>query len=405
MLRIGVAGLGIVAQAVHLPLLARRWDLFEISALCDLSPSRCATLGERYGVPASQHYSSIDDMCERAPIDAALVLTSGSHGAAVTRCLTAGLAVLCEKPFAYTVGEADTVIARAGDVPRVLVAYMKQYDAAFGRLRELLPDAATIRSIDIEVLHPSTAAQLKFANLLPPSSDADPLALEAVLAAERQSLDEALGEAPQEVRHLYAEVVVGSLVHQISLVRDLAGSLTEIDLVRSYPSGAPMGTVELVGRVASGAGVSLRWHYLPDYPAYRETLTVHHDHGSLQVVMPAPYLLNAPSELHVVDGADGSERRSVLRPAGEEFENELAAFHAMVTAGVAPLSGPVEGREDIVTAQRIIRAHCERTGLPLGGEAAAAAAGASARGNAVQGSGESMPSRVQRSTRAPTGGP
>jgi hypothetical protein len=42
----------------------------------------------------------------------------------------------------------------------------------------------------------------------------------------------------------------------------------------------------------------------------------------------------------------------------------------MVTAGVAPLSGPVEGREDIVTAQRIIRSYCERAGLPLGGEAA-----------------------------------
>ena len=67
MLRVGVAGLGIVAQAVHLPLLARRWDLFEISALCDLSASRCARLGERYGVPASRHYSSVDDMCERAP--------------------------------------------------------------------------------------------------------------------------------------------------------------------------------------------------------------------------------------------------------------------------------------------------------------------------------------------------
>lgn len=370
MLRVGVAGLGIVAQAVHLPLLTRRWDLFEVTALCDLSASRCAAMGQRYGVAASRHYSSIDDMCEAGPVDAVLVLTSGSHGSAVARCLGAGLAVLCEKPFTYTVAEADAVIARAGDVPCVQVAYMKQYDAAFGRLRELLPDAATIRSIDVEVLHPTTASQLVFANLLPPSSDADPVALEAVLAAERQSLDSALGEAAQEVRDLYAQVVAGSLVHQISLVRDLAGSPTRIDLVRTWPTDARPGTVEVVGSVASGAGLSIRWHYLPDYPAYRETLTVHHDRGSLQVTFPAPYLLNAPSELLVVDGADGSEQRSVLRPAGEEFENELVAFHAMVTAGVAPLSGPVEGRQDIVTAQRIIRALCERNGWPLGGEAA-----------------------------------
>ena len=56
------------------------------------------------------------------------------------------------------------------------------------------------------------------------------------------------------------------------------------------------------GAGASGAGVAMRWHYLPDYPAYRETVTVHHDRGTLQVAFPSPYLLNARSELLVVGG-------------------------------------------------------------------------------------------------------
>ena len=369
-MRVGVAGLGIVAEAVHLPLLARRSDLFEIAALCDLSASRCAALGVRYAVPVEQHYPSIEALCDHAAVDAVLVLTSGSHGGAVERCLDAGLAVLCEKPFAYSVAEADAVIARAGDAPRVQVAYMKQYDAAFGRMRELLPDRQSIRSIEVEVLHPSTQAQLLFANLAPRSSDIDPAALDSLLAADRRSLDAALGDADQDVRDLYSDVVLGSLVHDISLVRDLVGPPTQINLVRTWPAGARPGTVEVIGSVASGAGLAMRWHYLPDYPAYRETVTVHHDRGTLQVAFPSPYLLNAPSELLVVKGGDGSEQRSVFRPAGEEFETELVGLHAMVTAGVAPLSGPVEGRTDIVTAQQIIRSYCELNGLVLGGEAA-----------------------------------
>jgi myo-inositol 2-dehydrogenase / D-chiro-inositol 1-dehydrogenase len=367
--RVGVAGLGIVAQAVHLPLLARRWDLFEVAALCDLSASLCATLGERYAVPVEQQYTSLEAMCERAPLDAVLVLTSGSHGGAVDRCLQTGLSVLCEKPFAYSLAEADTVITRAGDVPRVQVAYMKQYDAAFGRLRELLPDLREIRSIEVEVLHPSTAAQLSFANLLPRSSDIDPDVLAGVLAADRTTLDVALGDADDDVRELYSNIVLGSLVHDLSLVRDLVGPPSDIDLVRTWPADARPGTVEVVGSIASGAGLTMRWQYLADYPAYRETLTVHHERGSLRVAFPSPYLLDAPSELLVVDGEHGSERRSVLRPAGEEFENELVGLHAMVTTGLAPLSGPAEGREDIVTAQRIIRSYCERNGLAIGGEA------------------------------------
>jgi len=247
---------------------------------------------------------------------------------------------------------------------------MKQYDAAFGRMRELLPDRQSIRSIEVEVLHPSTQAQLLFANLAPRSSDIDPAALDSLLAADRRSLDAALGDADQDVRDLYSDVVLGSLVHDISLVRDLVGPPTQINLVRTWPAGARPGTVEVIGSVASGAGLAMRWHYLPDYPAYRETVTVHHDRGTLQVAFPSPYLLNAPSELLVVKGGDGSEQRSVFRPAGEEFETELVGLHAMVTAGVAPLSGPVEGRTDIVTAQQIIRSYCELNGLVLGGEAA-----------------------------------
>jgi predicted dehydrogenase len=369
-IRVGVAGLGIVAQAVHLPLLARRWDLFETTAVCDLSASLLDAVGKRYGIAADQQYDGLGAMLASTPLDVVLVLTSGSHGAAVEQCLEAGVAVLCEKPFAYSAAEADRVIDLAGDVPRVQVAYMKQYDAAFGRLRELLPDASTIRSIEVEVLHPSTESQLAFANLLPRSDDIDRTAVDSLRTQDRRALDVALGDiAAEDVRRLYSEVVLGSMVHDISLVRDLVGSVSSIDLVRAW-STSP-GSVEVIGSVASGAALSMRWHHLADYPAYREAITIHHEHGSLQVAFPSPYLLDAPSQLLVVDGEEATERRSVLRPAGEEFENELVALHAMVTTGAPPLSGPAEGREDIVTAQRIIRSYCSHNDLPLGGEAAA----------------------------------
>jgi predicted dehydrogenase len=37
-LRLGLVGLGVVAQAVHLPLIAKHPDRFRTTALCDLSP-------------------------------------------------------------------------------------------------------------------------------------------------------------------------------------------------------------------------------------------------------------------------------------------------------------------------------------------------------------------------------
>ena len=71
-LRIGIAGLGAVAQAVHLPLLARLRDTFEIAALCDLSPDLLAALGDEYRVPAEARFRSVDALLDAASIDGLL---------------------------------------------------------------------------------------------------------------------------------------------------------------------------------------------------------------------------------------------------------------------------------------------------------------------------------------------
>ncbi|HWC46389.1 MAG TPA: Gfo/Idh/MocA family oxidoreductase, partial [Casimicrobiaceae bacterium] len=92
-LRVGVVGLGAVAQAVHLPLLAKHPDLFELSALCDLSAGVRDTLGARYGVPAARRFASGEELIAAGGLDAVAVLTSGSHGALATAAARAGLVV------------------------------------------------------------------------------------------------------------------------------------------------------------------------------------------------------------------------------------------------------------------------------------------------------------------------
>ena len=63
-LRIAVAGLGAVAQAVHLPLLAQLPETFQIAAICDLSPGLATAIGERYRVPAQYRYQDVTTMLD-----------------------------------------------------------------------------------------------------------------------------------------------------------------------------------------------------------------------------------------------------------------------------------------------------------------------------------------------------
>ncbi len=47
----------------------------------------------------------------------------------------------------------------------------------------------------------------------------------------------------------------------------------------------------------------IRWHCLARYPAYRESLAVHHTEGSISLTVPSPYRLHAPTELAVTDSS------------------------------------------------------------------------------------------------------
>ncbi|MEV0596663.1 Gfo/Idh/MocA family protein [Nonomuraea cavernae] len=359
-MKIALVGCGAVTQAVYVPLLSRRRDLFEVTAVCDLSPTLADAVGDRLGAP--RRYTSLGGLLADGGFEAVVMLASGSHGDAVRQALTAGYAVLCEKPLALT--RAEVAALPEG---RLMVGYMKQYDPAVRRAEELLAElggAAVIRSVEVSVLHPSGESQLAFANLTR-ARDVDPELLASLRAAEDVLVSRALGEeAPDSVRALYG-VALGSICHDLSLLRRFTGSPEEISHVETW--GPAPGSIEISGPLPVTGRFAIRWHYLEDYPAYRETVTVHHDRGSLELVFPTPYLMNAPTTLTVV--SEG-ESRTEWRDVTEAFEVQLAAFHAYVNDGKPPLTGAAGGLEDIVTAQRIAARYAVHHGLPIGGEAA-----------------------------------
>lgn len=379
-IRLAVAGLGAVAQSVHLPLIARRWDLFELVAVGDLSPSLLDAVGEQYAVAPEQRYADAGRMVAESGADGVVLLTSGSHGDVALQALRAGVAVFCEKPLTFTVAEADALAAAERELgrPGLLLAYMKEHDEAVWQLQRRLESIDDVRAVEVEVLHPTGESQLAFANLRPAPSDIDDGVRSALRTRSEELLDVALGPgASERTRHLYAHIVLGSMVHDTSLLRAVFGGLSVVDGARMWPDGVYPGSVEVTGALSGAATAApvrarMSWHFLPDYPAYTETLTVHHGRGSLRVVFGTPYVLNNATRLEVVERApagtaSGGEVRSVFTSTGESFENELIDFHRMVTGGAVPRAGIAEGRADILTSQRIIRLLADD---PLTGEAA-----------------------------------
>lgn len=384
--RVGVAGLGAVAQAVHLPLLARHPERFAIAAVADLSPSLRATIGERYGVVRGHRVPTADDLLGLPDLDAVVVLTSGSHGAIAAAVLQAGLPVFVEKPLAYTLGEVDRLSDLAVSHPpgRLQLGYMKVHDPAVRRLGELLHEhEPRIRSIEVVVVHPPPTPQLAHANLLPPPTDIPADELERLQTIDIGLAEAAVGtEAPERLRRLYTNVIVGSIVHELAVIRAIAADPTDIDHVDDWPGDAWPPSLAMDARLASGERLSIRWHYLAGVPSYREEVRVHTDERTYELVFPAPYLLHRPTTLTVIENdADATrtppamrvERRSVYISSEEAFETQLLAFHALAVDGTPSPSGIPAGRTDVVTCQAVARRLAERRGWPIGGEAAAGA--------------------------------
>jgi myo-inositol 2-dehydrogenase / D-chiro-inositol 1-dehydrogenase len=374
--RLGIVGLGAVAQAVHLPLLERLRDAFSIQAIADLSPSLVTAIGDRYQVAARHRVDSIEVLVALPDIDALIILTSGSHGPAVLAGLDAGLPVFAEKPLAYTLAEADAIAERLeADMGRRLqVGYMKLYDPAVVHARALAAERGfgSPRAIEVTVLHPTSEAQLAHARLIPPPTDiVDSTRARLTDLADRLRRD-ALGEpAGRAFGRLYTDILLGSVVHELALIRLFAGDPTGIDDLVIWPQGAWPPSLELTGRLPADGRISVRWHYLPTYPAYREEVRIVYEGATIELAFPSPYLLHRPTVLRVTSDADDGRNDEVWTSTDEAFEEELLAFHALVVDGRTPAAGLTEGRADIVTCQRAVRAIAARTDTPIGGEAAA----------------------------------
>jgi predicted dehydrogenase len=377
--RIGVVGLGLIAQSVHLPNLRTLRNEFTVTHVCDASRQLAETIADE--LPGKVNVSSDwHDVCADDSLDAVLLLTPGGHGEVALGALGAGKHVLAEKPLCVSQAEATELDEAARRVGRVLqVGYMKMYDPIITRANRELEALGPLRVVRVTVLHPSDEAQFDHVTLWR-FADADPdlIASSDSYAATRTA--EAIGgDAPAGLAQLYNDVLLGSVIHEFSLLRALHVALpTTFDFVDSRPLAVDeVGTAPpclvAVADLGHGAQLQLAWNWVPDYPEYTEEVDVFGPQGRLKLSMPGPYLPAHRARMRV-EQLSGAERVSSSYRSGHTtgFVRELQAFAQSVTAGRPVLSDAAGAREDLRCAQALVGALASRFGAKLGGEAAAA---------------------------------
>lgn len=326
-LKVGLIGLGEVAQLMHLPLLAddRR---FSIKAITDVSPSLVDYIATRYGVPT--RHGSADALIADPGLDVVFILTPDHlHAELLEKVIRSGKHVFIEKPACLTAGQLEPLLSlpkRPGQV--VFVGYMRRFSRAFTELKKRLPPLEEIRHVrvrDIIREAPFFVAQTR--NVFKPKDV--PVELIAAGRARTQTmLRSVMGEdCPPDALRAY-QVLTGLSSHSFSAMRDLLGA----------PSGVRYATQHngetVIALFDYGHFTALYEAVIDDVSRFDAGVEVLTQTQHFKMNYDTPYIRNLPTRLEITSSTDTDTGTEVIGPIYEDpFRIELGAFSDCVLNG------------------------------------------------------------------------
>ncbi|HET6151146.1 MAG TPA: Gfo/Idh/MocA family oxidoreductase [Polyangia bacterium] len=129
--RFAVIGQGYFSQAAVLPAFAEA-DGCELRAIFSEDQTKLKTLKRKYGVETALGYDQYDEYLGSGEVGAVYIaLPNDLHREYAVRAARAGVHVLCEKPLAVNVADAEAIVAAcAENQVRLMVAYRLHFEAA-----------------------------------------------------------------------------------------------------------------------------------------------------------------------------------------------------------------------------------------------------------------------------------
>lgn len=153
MVRIGMVGLGKMGLSHHA--IVNAHPQIEVVAACDTTAYLTDVLTKYTGLKC---YADLDKMLAEEALDAVVVATpSRLHAAMVTKALTRGLHVFCEKPFVLDVADGERLVELAAAKQAVTqVGYHYRFVGAFQEAARIVQSGAlgTVHHVRVEAYGP-----------------------------------------------------------------------------------------------------------------------------------------------------------------------------------------------------------------------------------------------------------
>lgn len=341
-LKVGLVGLGEVAQIIHLPILESLKDRFEITALCDISENLLQVLGEQYRV---RHlFTDARKLAELEELDAVFVLNSDEYH---TECVIAaarnGKHVLVEKPVCLTVSDADEIIkARDEAGVQMMVGYMRRFAPAFIQGVEEVNQLGGIRYARIRDIIGQNRLMIEQSSNVYRPNDIPAEAMTDRQERGKRMVQEAIGDAPQDVKNAY-RLLCGLNSHDLSAMREMIGIPKRVVSAAQWNNGGYINAIfEFDGYYATfETGVD-------DQRRFDAHIEVYGAKKSVKVQYNTPYIRHLATTLVINETVEEAYNETIIRPTfTDAYTVELEYFYDVVTQGVKPKTSIEDYKEDL----------------------------------------------------------
>lgn len=320
LLRVGVLGCGPIAQAAHFESCtkARNATLY---AICDVADDLRARMAATHAPTRS--YADYDAMLADPEVEAIVIATSDAfHVPAALRALQAGKHVLCEKPLATGVEEAESLRAAVQASGNVLqVGHMKRFDAGLQAAKAFI-DGPMGAMVALKAWYCDSTHRY-------PMTDAvQPLIVTSALARKP-------AENPKADLDRYYMLAHGS--HLVDTARFLGGEIVEVEARLLNRAGIRCWFVDVafasgtLGHLDLTVAVRMDWH---------EGFQIYGEGGSILAKTYNPWYYKS-SEVDIFHEADGTTRR-VLGADGHFYRRQLEGFADTILKGMPQYGADLE---------------------------------------------------------------
>ena len=346
--KLGIIGIGEIAQIAHLPVLTDMEDKFELRAFCDMSKELLSCLGKKYCV---EHlYDDAIQMLDQEDLDAVFIL-SGIYNAALTvEAVKRGIHVFVEKPMALTFSQVDEIIKAKKDTGiHVMVGYMRRFAPAFLQAVEEVKKMKSIKYVRVRDFIGQNHFFTQQSNKVYRFDDI-PEELKDVRVNERNRLLTEVMESPNEKLSSLYGLLAGLSSHSTSAMRELLGMPKDVD-VAVFRNG-----VYLTASLDYENFEVVYEMCVDQQRRFDSHIEIFGDDKTIKVQYDTPYLRNLPTKLLISETCEEGYIEKTIRPTYKDpFTCEIESFYETVTKNIETKTSPEDFRFDLEIFQMILR--------------------------------------------------